>query len=192
MGMFDYISVSDNLPFNDEMKELGIDKNNLVFQTKCLDCSMDNYIIQSNKLFIQKYKSENWVEGNKNSKNIFDQLGHIEREGPYYEEVNFHGEIYFYEFLSSVKDKWDCWIEYKAVFTQNNLISISLFKFTKEDNTERLQREKEWQKKIQQEQSLWYNKYFLNTKTYRWFSRKVLYRSCQYIGNFFIKISYKL
>ena len=191
MGMFDNISVSDSLPFNDDMKELGIDKNNLVFQTKSLDCLMDSYIIQNNKLYIQKYKSEKWIKGNEASKNIFDRIGHLEREEPYYEEVNFHGEICFYEFLLNVKDKWDCWVEYKAIFTQGNVTNISLFKFTKEDNSARLQREKEWQEEIQKENEKWINKYFLHLSIVRRV-RRYLGTTLNKLGNFLTRVSYKL
>lgn len=191
MGMFDNISVSDSLPFNDDMKELGIDKNNLVFQTKSLDCLMDSYIIQNNKLYIQKYKSEKWIKGNEASKNIFDRIGHLEREEPYYEEVNYHGEICFYEFLLNVKDKWDCWVEYKAIFTQGNVTNISLFKFTKEDNSARLQREKEWQEEIQKENEKWINKYFLHLSIVRRV-RRYLGKTLNKLGNFLTHVSYKL
>lgn len=189
--MFDNISVSDSLPFNDDMKELGIDKNNLVFQTKSLDCLMDSYIIQNNKLYIQKYKSEKWIKGNETSKNIFDRIGHLEREEPYYEEVNYHGEICFYEFLLNVKDKWDCWVEYKAIFTQGNVTNISLFKFTKEDNSVRLQREKEWQEEIQKENEKWINKYFLHLSIVRRV-RRYLGKALNKLGNFLTHVSYKL
>lgn len=191
MGMFDNISVSDALPYSDEMKELGLNVNNYTFQTKDLDCLMDTYIIQSGKLFIQKYKTSTWIEGDKNAKSVMDRIGYTERTDPYYEEVPHHGEIYFYEFLRDVQDKWDCWVEFKATFTTGQLTGLELFKFEKKDNTERKQSEKEWAEKLKREQALWYNKYFLHTKAYRWFSRQ-WYRLCQAIGNFFHKISYKL
>lgn len=191
MGMFDNISVSEGLPFNDEMKELGIDINNLSYQTKDLDCLMDSYIIQGGKLFVQKYKSEDWIEGNKDSKNVFDRIGHLKRSDPYYEEVNFHGNIYFYEFLNNVKGKWDCWIEYKAVFTKNKLTSLELFKFTKEDNSDRLKREEEWREKIEAENKKWYNKYFLHTYPVRRV-RRAIGTFFNRLGNLCHQISYKL
>lgn len=105
MGMFDTISVSDALPFTAEMKELGLDINNYQFQTKSLDSLMDSYIIQGGKLFIQKYKNEHWIEGDKNAKNFTDRFGHIEKEEPYLEPVLHHGEIYFYDYKESVQNK---------------------------------------------------------------------------------------
>ncbi len=191
MGMYDNISVSGDLPYNEEMKELGIDINNLTFQTKDLDCLMDSYIIQSNKLFVQKYKSEVWIQGDKNSKTFSGRLGRLERNDPYYEEVKYHGEIYFYDFLQNVKDKWDCWVEYKAIFTDNTLTSIELFKFTKEDSTERLRREKEWQESMEREEKKWLNKYFWYTYPVRQVCR-VISRCLYNTGNFITRLSYKL
>lgn len=191
MGMFDSISVAEALPSTQEMKDLGLDANKYSFQTKSLDCTMSSYIIQNNKLFVQKYKDEKWVPGNEKAKNFMDRLGHMERENPYYEEVYFHGEIYFYEFINNVKDTWDCWVEYKATFTQGTLTSVELFKFEKTDNQERKQKEQDWIKILEYERSIWYNKYIFNTKAYRWFSR-MWYKGCTAIARFFNWLAFKL
>lgn len=192
MGMFDNISVSEELPFSQEMKELGLDKNNLTFQTKDLDCLMDTYIIQSNKLFIQKYKTERWVEGDKNSKNLMDRIGHLEREDPYFERIFHHGEIYFYEFVQDVQNKWDCWVEFKAIFTQGNLEKIELHKFEKNENATRKQQEKEFNAQLERESNIWYNKYFLHTIFYRKYISHVWYKVFNRLGNLCHNISHKL
>lgn len=191
MGMFDDISVAEPLPYSDEMIALGLNINDRSFQTKDLDCVMAKYYIQSRKLFIEKYKKETYIEGNKNSKNIFDRIGYLDRQEPYLEQVFYHGEIYFYDFIDNVNDKYDCWVEFKATFTKGNLEKIELFKFTKEENTERKERERIWKEKIEKEQSKWYNKFIFNTIIYR--------RASRFIGRIFYKfgdimhqISYKL
>ncbi len=92
MGMFDTISISGDLPFSQEMIDLGINKNNLSFQTKDLDCTMSHYFIQNGELFEEKYKTEEWIAGDPNAKSIMDKIGHMQREDPYFEKVNFHGE----------------------------------------------------------------------------------------------------
>lgn len=191
MGMFDNISVAHVLPYNEEMKELGLDINKYTFQTKDLECGMDSYVIQNSKLYIRKYKEEKWIAGDPKAKSVMCRIGHMERENPYYEEVYHHGEIYFYEFVNDVKDKWDCWIEYKATFTKGDLMDIELFKFEKTDNGERKLREKQWQEKLNQERYLWYNKYFFHTSAYIWFSRK-WYKACTKIAGFFNNIAFKL
>jgi hypothetical protein len=192
MGMFDNISVSDQLPFSEEMIALGLDKNNLTFQTKDLECVLETYIIQDRKLYRQCYKSEVYVEGDAKSKNWLGRLGHIERNDPYLSPVEHHGEVYFYEFIKDVNDKWDCWVEFKATFTKGNVDKIELFKFDKTDNTERRQREKQWLEETERLKNIWYNKYFCHTRPYRWFSHRVWYTTCYKLGNFFHKISHKL
>ena len=171
--MFDTISVSGDLPFSEEMISLGINKNNLSFQTKDLDRAMSLYVIQDDQLFIEKHKISKWIEGDKKGKSFPDRIGRLQREDPYFEKVNFHGEIFFYEYLSSVQDKWDCWVEFKATFTEGKLQKIELFKFEKTDNAERKAREIEFTKKIKKEQSKWINKYFFYTKFYSFFYHKI-------------------
>jgi hypothetical protein len=173
MGMFDTISISGDLPFSQEMIDLGLNKNNLSFQTKDLDCAMSHYIIQNGELFEEKYKTEEWIEGDKNAKNVMDRIGHMDRRDPYFAKVNFHGEIYFYEFVMNVQDKWDCWIEFKAVFTNSKLEKIELFKFDKTDNAERKTRDLQFQQRMEIEHKKWINKYFFYTKFYRFLHYKI-------------------
>jgi len=191
MGMFDDISVAESLPYSDEMIALGLNTNDRSFQTKDLDCVMAKYYIQSRKLFIEKYKKENYIEGDKKSKNIFDRIGYMDRQEPYLEEVFHHGEIYFYDFIQDVDGKYDCWVEFKAVFTKGELDTIELFKFSKEDNTERKEREREWAENIKKENSMWYNKFIFHTRGYVRVSRfigRLFYK----LGSAMHKISYKL
>ena len=168
--MYDDISCAEPLPFTDEMKDLGLDINDYVFQTKDLDCVLGKYIIQEQKLFELKYKTEKWIES---SDKLFG--GYMEREGEYLECIPYHGEIYFYDFRNNVQDKWDCWIEFKAIFTNGSLQKIELVKFNKEDNSERLEREKKWKEQLEHSERVWYNKYFRHTKAYHWFAHKVWY-----------------
>lgn len=188
MGMFDDISVSDALPYSDEMKELGIDINVRAFQTKDLENYMGHYFIQGGKLFERKYKVNEWVPGDENAKNFMDRLGYMKQEDEYLEQVMHHGEVYFYDFRCDVKDKWDCWIEFKAVFTNGIVDRYELIKFEKTDNAERLQRDKEWKAKLEATYNIWYNKYFFHTDIIRRLGM-YWYRSCLAISNFFRKIA---
>lgn len=190
--MFDTISISDTLPYTQEMKDLGLDINNHSWQTKDLDNVLSQYFIQGGRLFLQKYKIDNWVNGDPNGKSFLDKLGYLDRKDTYLEPIYHHGEIYFYDSVRDVQDKWDCWIEFKAVFTNGGLDRYTLVKFDKEDNAERIQLYKKFKDEMRERDSKWYNKYLFYTRPYRWFSRKVWYNSCISISGFFNKIAYKL
>jgi len=192
MGMFDTISVSGDLPFSQEMIDLGVNKNNLSFQTKDLDCTMSHYIIQNDELFEEKYKTEEWIEGDKNAKSVIDRIGHMDREEPYLEPVLHHGEIYFYDYKESVQNKWDCWVEFKAVFTSGVVDRYELVEFRKTDNTERLESQKKYLEEIKEQENKWYNKYFLYTKPVRWFGHRVWYRGWHKLGNVCHNLSNKI
>lgn len=174
--MFDTISVSGSLPFSEEMISLGLDKNNLSFQTKDLDCVLDCYVIQNGELFVQKYKTSKWIEGDKNGKSFMDKIGHMERDGPFLQKLYFHGEIFFYEYFYDIQDKWDCWVEFKAVFTDSKLQTIELFKFEKTDNAERKARNLQFMERIKKENARWINKYFFHTSAFCWFRRKIYHK----------------
>lgn len=192
MGMFDTLSISDTLPYTQEMKDLGLDKNDHNWQTKDLDNCMNLYYIQGGRLSLQRYKKSEWVKGDPKAKSVMDRIGYLNQEDPYLDPVNFHGEIYFYDFKQDVEDKWDCWIEFKAIFTNGIVDRYELVKFEKTDNAERKQRDKEWKEQMIKDSNKWINKYFFYTKPVRWFGRKVWYRTCTAISNFFNKLAFKL
>lgn len=172
MGMFDNISVSDKLPFNDEMVKLGLDKNVYSFQTKDLDCSLATYLIQGSKLFEQKYKENNWVES---KDSLFG--GHLDRTDPYLVDTQYHGTLKFYH--SERVDNLDCWMEYNATFTHGILEKIELFDFHTTDNTESRKRFEEIFAQSALERSKWYNKYIFDTSPWSKFRKlvcKVLYK----------------
>ena len=184
MGMFDDISVAAKLPVNQQMIDLGLDKNNRSFQTKDLDCALDTYIIQDGILFLQKYKINEWVEGDKSSKSWIDRLGHMERTEPYLENCNYHGEINFYSF--DVVGDLDCTTDYKATFTHGILDNIELIEFKTRDNTESKAKLKEVIEEQLKRSKKWYNKYIFDTKIWiaiRKFICRVLYKFEQCIAN---------
>lgn len=191
MGMFDNINVADALPFTDEMKELGLDKNNRSWQTKDLSSTMSSYTIQGGRLFEQKYKTLKHINGDPNAEFFLDRIGRIKREDPYLEQIHHHGEIYFYDLLNDVDGKWDCWVEFKATFTHGVVESFELVRFDKKDNTARIQENKKWLEDINKVNSKWYNKYIRHTTPYKWFKRKWS-SICMACGDFFHKIAYIL
>lgn len=191
MGMFDTISWASSLPLSEEMKDLGLHKNNWSFQTKDLDCAMDNYVYQDNQLFLVKYKTHECVEGDKTSKNWIDKIGYIKREGEYLETQNFTGTILMYDYQQNVIGLWDCSTEFKVVFIDGKVKTITLNEFLKLSNRERIQRENKYKLVRQIENSKWYNIVLFHTKPYRWIKRK-LFNIINSVGTFIVALSYKI
>ena len=176
MGMFDTISISDPLPFTEEMISLGLDINNHNWQTKDLHNAMEMYFIQGGELFVEKFNKEVWVEGDKNAEHFLDRMGHLNREEPYLKKVPFHGEIFFYDYAHDVDGKWDCWVEFKAIFTHDKVEKFELVEFRKESNAERKARDEAFVNNLRKEEKAWINKYFFHTKFVSWFRRRVWWK----------------
>lgn len=158
--MFDNISVSDKLPFNDEMVKLGLDKNVYSFQTKDLHCSLDTYFIQGGKLLEQKYKETTWIE---KKDDLFG--GYLDKQEPYLVDTQYHGTLNFYH-IQAV-DNLDCWIEYNAVFTNGVMEKVELVKFKTTDNTESRKRLEAIFEEAKVRRGKWYNKYIFDTSIWR-------------------------
>ena len=191
MGMFDTIQWGDKLPFSEEMKEFGLDKNNWSFQTKDLHCCLGNYVVQDGNFFLEKYKSEKWVEGDANSKNWFDRIGCLKRTEPYLELQKITETIYMYDYRHDVLGLWDCSIEFKVVLIDGKVQSTELFEFKKVPSADRKEQERKWHADREYENSRWYNRFIFHTSPYRWVRRKLsitLYKT----GSFLHTISYKL
>ena len=182
--MFDYISVADKLPVNDEMIRLGLDKNVFQFQTKDLDCSISEYFIQGGKLFEQKYKETKWVE---NKDALF--YGHIDRTEPYLEDIKYHGTLNFYH--SEAVDNLDCWMEYNAIFTHGALENIELVLVRVTDNTDSRNRLKEIFAQADLSRKKWYNKYLFHTELWRKINR-LIYSILNGIENIIYKIKMRI
>lgn len=185
MGMFDYISVSDSLPYSQDMIDFGLNTNNHPFQTKDLHCYLGNYFIQGGKLFEQKYKIHEWVNGDESGKSFMDRMGHMKREEPYLEQILHHGTINFYHHAET--EGYDHWIEYVAYFTHGKVEKIDLVEHRKTDNTERKAREAEFAANLKIEYNKWYNKYLFHTKLWRKVNR-LIYSILNGIENVIYKI----
>jgi hypothetical protein len=168
MGMFDSIAVAEKLPLTQEMIDLGLEDKLHEFQTKDLYCSLDLYFMQNGRLFIEKHKEIKWIEGDKKAKDLMSRIGSLQKIEPYQEDTHFHGKFNFYDFKTNVADKYDCTIEFCALYDKGQLEEIKLVRFEKTDNTARKERESAWQKEIDRVANIWYNKYlkFNRIKTY--------------------------
>lgn len=189
MGMFDTVVVAEKLPYTQEMIDLGLDKIFTDFQTKDLENSLSLYFIQNGKLYIEKYKETKWIEGDKNASFFLDRIGRMERLEPYQEDTNFHGKIIFYDYEIDVADKWDCWVEFEASFTNGLLNEIKLVKFDKKDNSERKAREEEFQQQEKKIMNAWYNKYFKFYRIKNYFRFVLWYRPMMKLSEFFSNLS---
>lgn len=171
MGMFDTIAWADSVPTSPEMDELGLNKRDWEFQTKDLDSALDLYSVQDGRLYIQKYRKTEWVEGDPKGESLMDKLGHLNREEPYWEFVPKTATVGMYDYRQNVDGKWDCIIDYEAIFIDGVVSSVKLSKFEKRSNVERLKRDQAWRDQIMYENSRWYNRFFFHTRPYGIFAR---------------------
>jgi hypothetical protein len=112
MGMFDTLRVEQRIPGFSEIPECE-------FQTKSLDCLMENYVITNTGQLYCEVWDYKWVDNNE----IPIIKGHLERiDGTYRREylTDFHGDIIFYE----GKQVNGNWREYTARFTEGRLTRI--------------------------------------------------------------------
>lgn len=174
MGMYDDISIKDQLPLNQEMIDFGFDHKDSYFQTKDLECAMAFYKIENGELFIEKFAKTEWIEGNKKSKSLIERIGYLKREEPYFEKVPHHGDVGFYDFYDVKKGEktHEVWVEFTARFGNGKVEKIDLVKFEVRDVTERVaaqeKREEEYRAKMQRP----IYKYFLNTRCFILLKRK--------------------
>ena len=174
MGMYDDISIKDQLPLNQEMIDFGFDHKDSYFQTKDLECAMAFYKIENGELFIEKFAKTEWIEGDKKAKTLIGRLGYLKREEPYFEKVPHHGDVGFYDFYDVKKGEktHEVWAEFNARFGNGKVEKIDLVKFEVRDVTERVaaqeKREEEYRAKM--ERPIY--KYFLNTRCFILFKRK--------------------
>jgi len=191
MGMFDTIAWGDDLPYTLPMEEIGLNKRDWDFQTKDLDCAMQHYVVQGGKLYLQKFKHEEWVAGDPKAKSLMDRIGYLDRQEPYLDPVKLTTTIQMYDFRHSVDDRWDCWIEYEVIFDEGNVKSVNLIKFTKESDFVRKEQERQWREEREREAARWVNRFFFYTKPYRFVARN-LRRGLYALAEFTHKIANKL
>jgi hypothetical protein len=111
MGMFDTLKVQLKIPGFAEVPDVE-------FQTKSLDCALENYVITNNGELYREKWDYNWITDDTHF------LGGYEHkiEGSYRREylTNYHGDIIFYE-GKSVDGRWR---DYTARFTEGKLTRI--------------------------------------------------------------------
>ena len=176
--MFDTIICEYKLPMPDDPKGYTGSYN---FQTKDFDCSLDYYKIDCNgTLFILRQEGK-FIEGDKNSKNLFDRLGHFKVEKEFYEPVNDTTTIEMYDFQHSDASEYDFYICYKICFVKGIVTDIFIHEFEVHANAERKKRDKDRNEQIKKNDQL--------RKTYRY---KYIYAPYNKSLRFIFKILYKI
>jgi len=162
MGMYDTIICKYRLPMPEDPKGYSGSED---FQTKDLDCSLSTYEIDSNGQLLINKTEGHFVEGDKNSKNLFGKIGHYEVTRKWSEFIFKTSEICMYDYIHSNKTEYDYFIEYKVTFIDGLIDEVHLVKFEAQNNAERKKKDKEFDKKLKD----WYE--FTKTRRYKYILR---------------------
>ena len=190
--MFDTINWADSLPFSQEMVELGLDKNSNSFQTKDLENALFEYMVQGGKLFLKRYRNEEWIEGDPKSKSLLGRIGHMSRTDEYYEEIDVGTRtICMYDYREDVQGKWDCFFEFDVVIVKGVISEVKLVSLEKTDSSHRKELHRQRLERDAAEARLWYNRFFFRTKVWRKI-RRPIWRSLQSAGQFLTSLSHKI
>ena len=160
--MYDTIICKYPLPMPDDPKGYAGSED---FQTKDFDCSLSIYEIDSNGQLLINKTEGHFVEGDKNSKDIFGKIGHYETTRRWSEFVYDTLTIEMYDYEQSDKSEYDYFVQYKVIFIDGIVDEIKLTEFEANDNTERKKRDEEFNKKLKE----WHD--FTKTRKYKYILR---------------------
>jgi hypothetical protein len=160
MGMFDTIICKYPLPLpTDAMGYVSSES----FQTKDLENSLSVYEIREDgTLWEQKHETE-WIDGDTNSKNWLDKIGHSESIRSWWDQVSFTNTIHLYDYQNNDDVEYDYCIEYKIVFVNGAVNEITISQFEARPNAARKIRDLKFVEKIKQTRD------FRESKRYRYF-----------------------
>lgn len=193
MGMFDEIKYEYILPLEitDEVRDLGIVPEDILFQTKDLDSTLSLYTINREGRLIYKNVKYKWVDDD----NAFLK-GYMEEESHVLEDMNYHGDLEFYCYETIEKDGnyFSVSLDYNARFTNGKLEEVKLIKSEASNDNERQNSIKEMYKQLEEQKKIWYNKYFFHTKLYKkivrrpiWAIAKTIYNLASSLNTFVIR-----
>ena len=116
MGMFDDLTCEYPLPLPETQK--------LSFQTKNLDCDMDQYVITAGGRLMKKVFDYEEVPASERDAAGFP-VWRIKEGSERQEDTAYHGFLNFYDY--EPKDCPDLkWIEYRAKFTDGKLVDVKV------------------------------------------------------------------
>lgn len=178
MGMHDNIIVKQNLPLPEDLKNLNINWENYVFQTKNLDnCLLDYFISEDGTLFEHIIEREfiPYSEEEKNKRNYkpWNIWKEVKEKSSRNEKIDYHGSINFYTY-DEIDDDNNFWVEFKAYFVYGKLDKIELveFKLDKERKAYNKKWEEEYKKRSKHPWNIF--KHYASYLGWRYFWRRVL------------------
>lgn len=171
--MFNNIRCEYPLPMPDDLMELAnIKFNETIYQTKDLECLLDDYTIRKDgTLWITRCEYEH-TPGNPEAKSFMDRFGNSKLIKQWEEQVIYTGEISFYDNFQDSGEldggvwKNDYWVEYTALFINGVISNIRLTKFEAIDNTERKANALEFLENMKTREELWNRWYIKYIYTY--------------------------
>jgi hypothetical protein len=183
MGMFDTITCNYPLPLPLEVIDIIPDIYDQEIQTKCLDCFMEQYILEEDGVLYKDFKKYEWKDDD--SHFLKGYLDVIESN---IAECNYHGMVNFYIYERILdkenKDKGvDVTIDYIAKFTGGRLDFIELKDYSITDASEHILNTKKFFKDLETFNNKWFNKYLFKTKPILYIRRKI-YRALYSLHNF--------
>ena len=186
--MFDSISCDYPLPLPLEVVDIMPDVYDIEFQTKDLDNLLDLYILNEDGNLLHRQRQYVW----KDDDDAFLK-GYMEITKEEIVPYNYHGvvNLYCYETIREEeggKKATDISIDYLAKFTNGKLENIEILSYEINDATERLDKLKTSMIESAQKTKLWYNKYFFNTRFYRFIKWKIIIKPIELIKKFSDKI----
>lgn len=114
MGMYDYLKVSiDKLPITNEEKELHGD--NLNFQTKEFECTLNTYFITDDGLLQYRHFNQDYLD---TTDELFANIGVPDETNGTLVTIPYHGVFRFYDFFG------EHFTEFNAKFTDGKLVEI--------------------------------------------------------------------
>ena len=185
MGLFDTIIFNKSViqgiaPEVDKYLRL-LRQEEVTFQTKDFDCALKNFFIEEGRLFAEHIEAQ-WVEENGPFGGFMEPISKEKKP------CNKTCTIQAYDALNS--EEVDIWIEIQFVFIDGFLQKASLVGYEETDAAIRIEREKQFQKKLAE--SIAFGKTFRGKvqgafgQFLRKFARKIIN-----FGNLIQRISFK-
>jgi hypothetical protein len=135
MGMFDNLKTKKQLPLTDELKALSVNWSDVVFQTKDLDNTLNDYIITEDGDLLCEHVEYEYVyyteeERKQRGSRPWEIIKETIEKSRYTEKIDFHGKISFYT-SETVSETEDAWIDFDAYFIYGKLDKLLLAKVEK-------------------------------------------------------------
>ncbi len=152
MGMFDYIKCEYPLPLTEEIKAALPDQDwsEINFQTKSLDCVLENHTIEDDgQIYVERMDR------------YIDEKGQLQEKEIGIEKLEWTGQLLFY--FDFFQEEHDLWIEFKALVWKGDIKEIELYAFRRVDNTHRLETQQKFAEsaeKRDEKQKKWWWKPF--------------------------------